>query len=307
MNEIIVLTKRTMKLYLKNPLSLLFSFIYMLLFIVLIAMFLGDYLTKGMTDVYAEVKGIDFNAIQWLVNTISMSGVIMINCILVPLNVLQVMVDDMDSNRLVSFLVSSAKREQLVLGYWLAPFIIGIVMNSIGLIISEAFIVSLGGHWLSFGTNFSMFGLIVVNTFSATSLLFVVAQLIQRTSVYSTFSGLMSTVVGFVTGAFLPIGVFPDWIQKIMIVVPAHSGATMMRQTMTAAPLRAVFKHVPNQTISGTKMSAAEIIAVYTRENGITYFFGKTEVSFLMMLVIVLLSGIVFSVISVLLMKRQRK
>lgn len=76
---------------------------------------------------------------------------------------------------------------------------------------------------------------------------------------------------------------------------------------MTAAPLRAVFKHVPNQTISGTKMSAAEIIAVYTRENGITYFFGKTEVSFLMMLVIVLLSGIVFSVISVLLMKRQRK
>ena len=46
-----------MKLYLKNPLSILFSFVYMLLFIVLISLFLGDYMAKGMMDVYAEVEG----------------------------------------------------------------------------------------------------------------------------------------------------------------------------------------------------------------------------------------------------------
>lgn len=89
MKEIRVLTGRTMKLYLKNPLSILFSFVYMLLFIVLISLFLGDYMAKGMMDVYAEVEGMDFSHIRWLVDTTSMSGVLMINCILVPSMYLQ--------------------------------------------------------------------------------------------------------------------------------------------------------------------------------------------------------------------------
>lgn len=40
MKEIRVLTGRTIKLCLKNPLSILFSFVYMLLFIVLTSLFL---------------------------------------------------------------------------------------------------------------------------------------------------------------------------------------------------------------------------------------------------------------------------
>lgn len=273
----------------------------------LIAMFLGDYLTKGMTDVYAEVKGMNFDAIKWLVNSTSMAGVIMINCILVPLNVLQVMVDDTDSNRLDSFLVSSVKREKLVLGYWLAPFIIGVIMNIIGLAISESFIVMLDGQWLSFNTNIEMIGLIVLNTFTSTSILFVAAQLIKKTSVYSTFSGLMSTVVGFVTGAFLPIGVFPDWIQKIMIAIPAHDGATMIRQTMAAEALNEVFQNVPDQLIQGTKMTTSEIIGIYAKENGINYFWGNTEITFPIMLAIVVLFGIVFIAISIFLMRRNTR
>lgn len=82
MKEIKVLTVRTMKLYLKNPLSLFFSFVYMLLFIVLISLFLGDYMAKGMTEAYTGVKGMDFSHIRWLVDTTSMAGVLMINCIL---------------------------------------------------------------------------------------------------------------------------------------------------------------------------------------------------------------------------------
>ena len=119
MKEISVLTGRTIKLYLKNPLSILFSFVYMLLFIILISLFLGDYMAKGMMNVYAEVEGMDFSHIRWLVDTTSMAGVLMINCILVPLNVLTIMVQDSNDNRLDSFLVSAVARNKLVVGYWL--------------------------------------------------------------------------------------------------------------------------------------------------------------------------------------------
>jgi len=233
MKEISVLTGRTMKLYLKNPLSILFSFVYMLLFIVLISLFLGDYMAKGMMDVYAEVEGMDFAHIRWLVDTTSMAGVLMINCILVPLNVLTIMVQDSNDNRLDSFLVSAVARNKLVVGYWLAPFLVGIVMNILCLFIAEGVTVMNGGEWLSIRSHIEMAGLIIANTFSATSILFVAAMLTKSVSLYSTFTGIMSALAGFLTGAFLPIGMFPANIQKIFVLLTntylTHGASTMSK------------------------------------------------------------------------------
>lgn len=307
MKEINVLTGRTMKLYLKNPLSILFSFVYMLLFIVLISLFLGDYMAEGMMDVYVEVEGMDFAHIRWLVDTTSMAGVLMINCILVPLNVLTIMVQDSNDNRLDSFLVSAVARNKLVVGYWLAPFLVGIVMNILCLFIAEGFIVMNGGEWLSIRSNIEMAGLIIANTFSATSILFAAAMLTKSVSLYSTFTGIMSALVGFLTGAFLPIGMFPANIQKIFALVPAHHGATLMRRVMTREPLMATFGNVTDQTVKGTYMTAKEITDIYASENGITYMFGNVQFPFSAMLIIVISSGLLFMVFSIIWMEHYKK
>ena len=307
MKEINVLAGRTMKLYLKNPLSILFSFVYMLLFIVLISLFLGDYMAEGMMDVYAEVEGMDFAHIRWLVDATSMAGVLMINCILVPLNVLTIMVQDSNDNRLDSFLVSAVARNKLVVGYWLAPFLVGIVMNILCLFIAEGFIVMNGGEWLSIRSNIEMAGLIIANTFSATSILFAAAMLTKSVSLYSTFTGIMSALVGFLTGAFLPIGMFPANIQKIFALVPAHHGATLMRRVMTREPLMATFGNVTDQTVKGTYMTAKEIIDIYASENGITYMFGNVQFPFSAMLIIVIGSGLLFMAFSIIWMEHYKK
>ncbi|HLQ41060.1 MAG TPA: ABC transporter permease [Tetragenococcus sp.] len=307
MRAIGVMTKRTAKLYLKNPLSLLFSFIYMLLFIVMIAVFLGDYMATSMVELFAGVKGMDFSNIRWLVDTTSMAGVLMINCILVPLNVLTIMVEDKSSHRFDSFLVTAVSRNRLVLGYWLTPFLVGTILNTLCLFISQGFIVANGGHWLSLQSNIEMIGLISANTFSTTSIMFVIAMLITSASLYNTFTGIMSALVGFITGAFLPIGIFPDRIQRIFALIPAHHGATLMREIMTKEPLKAVFGGVKNQTINGSFLSAQEIIELYTTENGIIYTFNRTQVTIAMMLTMVIGSGAVFLMFSIIWLRRFKK
>ncbi|MDE6993315.1 MAG: ABC transporter permease [Lachnospiraceae bacterium] len=307
MKEISVLTGRTMKLYLKNPLSILFSFVYMLLFIVLISLFLGDYMAKGMMDVYAEVEGMDFTHIRWLVDATAMAGVLMINCILVPLNVLTIMVQDSNDNRLDSFLVSAAARNKLVVGYWLAPFLAGIVMNILCLFIAEGVTVMNGGEWLSIRSHIEMAGLIIANTFSATSILFAAAMLTKSVSLYSTFTGIMSALAGFLTGAFLPIGMFPANIQKIFVLIPAHHGATLMRSVMTREPLMATFGNVPGQTVKDIFMTSEEIIDIYASENGILYMFGDVQFPFVAMLAIVIGSGVIFMIFSIFWMEHYKK
>lgn len=231
----------------------------------------------------------------------------MINCILVPLNVLTIMVQDSNDNRLDSFLVSAVARNKLVVGYWLAPFLVGIVMNILCLFLSEGFIVMNGGEWLSMRSNLEMTGLIIANTFSATSILFVAAMLTKSVSLYSTFTGIMSALVGFLTGAFLPIGMFPANIQKIFALVPAHHGATLMRRVMTREPLMATFGNVTDQTVKGTYMTAKEIIDIYASENGITYMFGNVQFPFSAMLIIVIGSGLLFMAFSIIWMEHYKK
>ena len=249
MREIGIMTRRIIKLYLRNPLSILFSFVYMLMFLVLIHLFLGDYLAQGMAEVYAEVAGMNFSSMRWLVDSTAMAGVLMINCILIPLNVLTILVEDSSTNKLDSFLASSISRSRLAAGYWLAPFLVGAVLNILCLFISEGFIVMNGGKRLCPQAGIQMIGLILVNTFSTTSILSMTALLIQKAQIYSTFTGIMSAFVGFITGAFLPIGMLPADIQKLFAFFPAHHGATMMREIMTKEALSATFGSVADQTI----------------------------------------------------------
>lgn len=307
MREIGIMTKRIMKLYIRNPLSILFSFIYMLMFLVLIHLFLGDYLAQGMAEVYVAVKGFNSSSIRWLVDATAMAGVLMINCILIPLNVLTIMVEDSSANKLDSFLISATSRNKLASGYWLAPFLAGVVLNILCLFIAEGFIVMNGGKWLDVQANFQMIGVIIINTFSTTSILFVAALLIKKVQIYSTFTGIMSAFVGFITGAFLPLGMFPENIQKLFAFIPAHHGATMMREIMTKDALTATFGNVTDQTVKGAFMTAQEIKQVYAAENGIIYMFDNIRVTFPAMLLIVIGAGIVFFGIGCIIMAKYRK
>ncbi|WP_333813362.1 hypothetical protein [Muricomes intestini] len=55
-------------------------------------------MAKGMIGAYAGVEGMDFSHVRGLVDTTSMAGVLMINCILLPMNVLTIMVQDSSDN-----------------------------------------------------------------------------------------------------------------------------------------------------------------------------------------------------------------
>lgn len=307
MKEMWTLTKRTIKLYLKNPLSLIFSFVYMVLLVLLLTLFLGDYMAKNMRQIYGEVQGVGLASMRWLVDSTTMAGVLMINCVLIPLNVLAIMVQDSTDKRLDSFLVAPVARNKLVLGYWLAPFIIGTLLNILCLYVVQGFIVISGGGWLGIADTLKMCGLIAANVFSATSIFFLVALLIKDASVYNTATGIVSALVGFVTGVFIPLGVFPEHIKKVFLLIPPHHGATLMREVMTAAPLAAVFGNVPDQTVRDTFMTNREIVDIYAAENGITYVLDGNKVPVPLMLAVVIGTGLLFLAASILLMKRKKK
>jgi multidrug/hemolysin transport system permease protein len=171
----------------------------------------------------------------------------------------------------------------------------------------QGFIVSGGGGWLSPEATLKMGGLIGANVFSSTSIFFLIAMLIRNANVYNTTTGIVSALVGFVTGVFIPLGVFPDHIKKVFMVIPIHHGATLMRSVMSQAPLASVFGNVSDQKVKNSFMTAQEIVDVYAAENGITYVLNGKVTSVVMMLTVVIGSGLLFLAISIGIMRRKKK
>ena len=81
----------------------------------------------------------------------------------------------------------------------------------------------------------------------------------------------------------------------------------MMREVMTKEALSATFGNVIDQTVKGSFMTAQEIEQIYAAENGIIYMFGNIRFTFSAMLTVVIGSGILFFVISCMLMMKYRK
>jgi multidrug/hemolysin transport system permease protein len=102
-------------------------------------------------------------------------------------------------------------------------------------------------------------------------------------------------MIGFVTGAYVPIGIMPNTIQIISNILPVSQGASLLRKVFLEQPISEVFAHVP-----------ANVINDYTKTQGVDLFFGKFELTSSFMVIFIIGSIILFSIINIIRFKRMK-
>ncbi len=186
----------------------------MVLLVVLLTLFLGDYMTKSIQEIYSEVQGIGLSNMRWLIDSTTMAGVLMINCVLVPLNVLAIMVQDSTDKRPDSFLVSSVS---LLIGsvhHWHFAQS-GVPVCNSGLHRHERRrLAGWSGHLNNAGADCRQHVFLYQHIFLG-------CLVYQNANVYNTLTGIVSALVGFITGVFIPIWVFPDNVKTVFAIFPS--------------------------------------------------------------------------------------
>jgi len=168
-------------------------------------------------------------------------------------------------------------------------------MCIVTLIISEIYIVLCGGQMLSFGEIISVLGFIIINVFSSSCFVYFLGAFIQSLSAFSALSTVVGTLVGFISGIYLPIGHLPEMVQKVVKCFPIVYGTSLMREVYVKDAMSNVFNGAP-----------IEVIEKYTEYMGITLSWGAQEVGDIYKILILLGSGVFFILISVLLLKNRK-
>ncbi|MEN6419350.1 MAG: ABC transporter permease [Clostridiaceae bacterium] len=280
-------TKRNLLVFFKDKSSVFFSLLSVFIIIGMYALFLGDVWTSSMSD----LPGVRFLMDSWIV-----AGLLAVTSVTTTMGAFGIMVEDKSKKLIKDINSAPISRASIAGGYILSSFIIGVIMCLVTLVLSELYILSNGGTLIGGMALLKVLGLILLSTFSNTALVLFFVSFFKSNNAFATASTIIGTVIGFLTGIYLPIGQLPNAVQWVIRVFPPSHSAVLIRQVMMAEPLAASFAGIPAEYMEGFKETM-----------GVVFKFGDTTVTPLMSMGILLVSGLFFLGLSILNLSRKRK
>lgn len=280
-------TRRNLLVFFKDKSSVFFSLLSVFIIIGMYALFLGDVWTSSMSD----LPGVRFLMDSWIV-----AGLLAVTSVTTTMGAFGTMVEDKSKKIIKDIQSAPLSRASIAGGYILSAFIIGVIMCLVTLVLCELYILSNGGTLLGGMALLKVLGLILLSTFSNTALVLFFVSFFKSNNAFATASTIIGTVIGFLTGIYLPIGQLPNAVQWVIRVFPPSHSAVLIRQVVMAEPLAASFAGVP-----------AEYMESFKEMMGVTFKFGDTTVTPLMSIAILVVSGLIFLGLSILNLSRKKK
>jgi len=281
------IAKRNIKLFFRDKSSVFFSLLAVFIIIGLYVFFLGDVVTSGMEG---------FANPAFLINSWIMGGMLAVTSITTTMGAFGIMVEDRSKKIIKDFYSSPIKRTKLAGGYIVAAVAVGIIMSLVTLLLAEIFIVSKGGQWLGFEDLTEVLGLIVLSVLSGSAMVFFVVSFFSSTNAFATASTVLGTLIGFLTGIYVPIGELPASVQFVIKCFPPSHAAALLRQSMMEKAININFSGLPSQYLDS-----------FNESMGVILKFGEHVVSKQESVLILIATTVVFYALSVLNLSRKLK
>lgn len=293
------LVKRNILVYTRDRANIFFSLLSMLIIIGLMAIFLGNMNADNLVNLLKQYGGErdaakDLANAKQLVMMWTLSGIVVVNAVTITLAMVGIMVEDEDQKKLMSFYIAPVNRALFVMGYVIAAIIMGVIMCLLTVILGELYLCVTGGLLLTIAQLGKILPLILLIVFMAACMVFFITNFVHSTSSFSGLSTLVGTLVGFLAAIYLPMGMLPANIQTVLKCFPLLHGCSLMREVFTEQALTATFTNCPKELMDG-----------YKEYMGMTLSWGGQVVDNRIKVAFLLISGIIFVLISALIQKRR--
>ena len=300
MRSFLAINKRNLGLYFRDYSAVFFSLLSMLIIIVLMVFFLGDINNSDLLDAIKLVPGRGGDADAETIKNFSFlwtcAGIMTINASTVTHAFYSNMIKDRTGNRLNSLFVMPVKRPIFVLGYVSAAWAAGVIMSIITLIATEIIGVINGVDILPAATHLELIGLIMLNTFVYSTIMFLLATVIKSQSAWSGIGIILGTLAGFLGGIYFPLGSMSEAMQKTVKCFPFIYGTSLFRKVMLNPLEKSFFDGTP------------EIIrSEVDKAMGMDLFLGNVQLSEGSKAGILVAVGVVFIVLSTMCLSLGKK
>ena len=237
------MTSRNIKVFFKDRMTLFFSILAPLIVFLLYILFLRDTYLSGMKSTLEGVKDlVNMKDVENIANGWLLSGILASSCITVSLNSLTVMVDDKDRKVDYDYNSSPSNGPIVVFSYFTGA-LVNTLLITCGVLTIGLIVLSIGGSlYLTFTKVLLLYLITIIGCASATLLMMVIASFFKKAGALGAFGGIVSAAVGFIIGAYVPLGNFSSGVQTTLSFVPGSHIAALYRDILMSG----VTEHVAN-------------------------------------------------------------
>lgn len=278
---------RNLKVFFRDKTAVFFSLLAVFIVLGLYIFFLGDV----WVDSFPNIKGVKNLMNCWII-----AGLIGVTSVTANMGAFGTMIEDKSKNKIKDFYVSPIKKSKIVGGYIISSFIVGSMMSVVTLIISQIYLVYSGVDVLNFKELTEVFLIILMTSLSNSAMILFIVSLFSSEKAFSTASTIVGTLIGFITGIYLPISMLPDSVQIIVKLFPTSHGISILRQIFMKKQMDISFADVPTNYINEFKESM-----------GVVYYINDKLVSNTASVFILIASTIIFFFLAVLILYKKKK
>jgi multidrug/hemolysin transport system permease protein len=273
------LAMRNLRVFFRDRASVFFSILGVLIIIGLYVLFLGDVMQQNLQGTKAG---------RFLMDSWIMAGLLAVTSITTTLGATGTIIDDQHKGIAKDLHASPLSKTAIVGGYLASVLAVGMIMSMLAFILAEVYIVSKGGRLLPFLGMLKTWGLMALSVLAGGSMVFCIASFFRTQNAFGVASTVIGTLIGFLTGIYIPIGSLPPSIQFVIKVFPISHGAALLRQVFMAAPLKEVFAGAP-----------PSLILEFEETMGVVYTFAGHTISPLMSIMVLAGTALVFFALGV--------
>ncbi len=250
---------RNIRVFLRDRAGVFYSFLAVFIIIGLYVLFLGDMMARNVSDIPGGRTIMD----NWI-----MAGMIAAATFTTPLGALGVMVDDRRLKIDKDIYASPLPRQSLAGGYMLSTVVLGMMLCVTTLILAEVYIVINGGTLLTVAQLLKSLGVMALSVLTTSAMMFFVVSFMDSGNAFAGLSTVSGTMIGFLTGIYIPIGSLPAPVQAVIKVFPTSHAAVLLRKIFMDQQMQTAFAGAP-----------AEMVTGFRQELGVSLYSGSTEIA----------------------------
>ena len=288
MSGMIAFALRNVRCYARDRSSVFFSLMAVLIVIMLYLLFLRNMLIESFVS---DITFASSDQVSGLIDAWVLSGILGIVSVTTSAGSLGTMMDDRVTGKARDFAVTPMRDWEIAGGYILSTFAVGMMMGGIALVLSVAYLAATGCPLTAISVLAAVL-LLVPSALSGSVIIYALTSLLRSNGAFSGFFTVVSVLIGFLAGIYMPMGTMPDGMCIVGTLVPATQMAALFRQQLCAGAMDSVFG--PYDT------------SEFRVDMGFDLSLGGFGFTPIMSLVYVMAVTMVFAVFAVLMIRRSR-
>ncbi len=264
--KLVSLVKRNTKCYFKDKVTFFMSLITPLILLVLFVTFLRNvYIESFQLALTENNLNINNRIIEGIAGAWLMSSILSVSSVTVAFCSNVIMIEDKINCAVNDFSVSPVKSTTVSIAYFVSNFFVTFIVMMCVMVIGHIYLAAVGWY-ITVGDVFMIIVDCICCILFGTLLAGVVESFVSSQGGLSAVATLVSSMYGFISGAYMPISSFSKGLQNFLCMLPGTYGVGILRNHYMYGYISA---------LSGAGVPVESLNSIKDSFDANMYLFGK--------------------------------